>query len=202
MDASKNELEITRAVLSVLLSLYEMEQDQKGSPTLIPLSPIYMAFGMDMQKYRAVIGTMENCGWAKTTSSTIALTEAGREKGRLIAARLEQAKHPGSLSKALDGAAGAIREQRPKRDVWFLWLATDGEVKVAEYVPAGGSDNWLPFTGKGTPFNEVEARTVASLVCKGERDGVMTYMCDPRTQGDLRAQFSRAVEQATSKVRK
>jgi len=46
----------------------------------IPASSIYLAMGMNMSDYEIVRNMMLAGGWISTTSSTIALTQKGRDK--------------------------------------------------------------------------------------------------------------------------
>lgn len=96
---------------------------------------------------------------------------------------------------------------RPAWEVW-LWLATDGEVVVAEKIPPGGPDAWLGFPAN-PPLDRYEAQQIVTALCDLAppmrfEDGVSTgdrwfFRSDPRTQNDLWRQFQDAVMREAAK---
>jgi hypothetical protein len=82
---------------------------------------------------------------------------------------------------------------------WWLCLATDGDVIVADRTP--DFDRFLPV-GANPPLTEREARAVAGSVCERAPNGTLRFVSDPKTQLDLIGQFRVKVDQAAKNLRK
>jgi hypothetical protein len=87
-----------------------------------------------------------------------------------------------------------------KRDMWFLWLSTDGRVSVAQQVPSGrGLNEWVPFAAT-PPLDENEARSIAARVCKTTGTEYF-FEHDSTSQGSLRKEFADLVESTARAIR-
>lgn len=159
--------------------------------------------------------------WYKPLRAGITLAEWERIDEAVLASARKRATVVQEIkdAKRIEEAAAMGKRGEEKfaprsalKGVW-LWLATDGEVRIAERVPDGGSDLWLGFPGK-PPLTTADAVAIRTMLCDlapSSRSSFTTkitlheeperwyFRSDPRTQGDLVGLFRSAVEAEAAK---